>query len=57
MISKESKKDGTGNWRTENPCYVVAESLVPLLPAATWKVENVLMILFCTSVSLFLFCI
>ena len=57
MISKESKKDGTGNWRTENTFYVVAERLVPLLPSATWKVENVLMILFCTSVSLFLFCI
>ena len=43
VISKESKKDVAGNWRTENPCYAVAESLVPLLPAATWKVENVLM--------------
>ena len=32
VISKESKKDVTGNWRTENPCYVVAESLAELDP-------------------------
>ena len=30
-----------GNWRKQNPCYVLAKKLATLSPVGTWKVEDV----------------
>lgn len=38
---KESEENVIRNWRSEDPCYVMTESLAILSPLVMWKIENV----------------
>ena len=38
---KKSKENVIGNWRKEDPYYVVTRSLVTQPPVVMWKVENI----------------